>query len=171
MVVGYHHSRKPPYIHVSWGRPEDGSVFFSMFLNGSILEAHLFQSDLYLEFVALGRVRLCFSCLKRRSSYSQIAPVAPYQVRLCFIYLTFSHPRLIYSSKFQHHPKTCPQKSIDLSEFLDASVYHISSYLSPIHFRKHAATDGTYTDLNIGETSLCHWFRAKSTTLFFFCVS
>ena len=42
--------------------------------------------------------------------------------------------------------------------------------LSPIHFRKQAATDGM--DLNIGVQSLA--FRAKSTTLFkgldlFFC--
>ncbi len=33
------------------------------------------------------------------------------------------------------------------------------------HFRKLSATDGTKLDLNIGETRVWLWFRAKSTTL------
>ena len=39
--------------------------------------------------------------------------------------------------------------------------------LSPIHFRKQTnkAKDGTKPDLNIGETRVLLWFRAKSTTL------
>ena len=51
--------------------------------------------------------------------------------------------------------------------YLNHLFFYEVADLSPIHLRKQTATDGTKLDLNIGETRVWLWFRAKSTTLFY----
>lgn len=118
-----------------------------MFLNGSILEAYFFEKSICTEFVALGHVFGCFLlCLQDSmfetpsSSYSEIVPMPTSDIESEYIFCWIKNPKVLAP-----HPKTCPQEKnrsfrdahpIFSYEFLDASVYQMSSYLSPIHFRK-----------------------------------
>ena len=152
-----------------------------MFLNGSILEAYFFEKSICTEFVALGHVFGCFLlCLQDSmfetpsSSYSEIVPMPTSDIEYIFCWI--KNPKVLAP-----HPKTCPQKKNRSFQRCTSNFFvWVSGCLSlpdvfifvPYTFSQNdSATDGTYTDLNIGETSL--WRLGSGPNLppcFFFCV-
>ena len=151
-----------------------------MFLNGSILEAYFFEKSICTEFVALGHVFGCFLlCLQDSmfetpsSSYSEIVPMPTSDIEYIFCWI--KNPKVLAP-----HPKTCPQKKIDLSEmhiqFFRMSFWMPQStrclHICPLYIfaKQFSHRWYLYGSKYWWNQPLAAWFRAKSTTLFFFCV-
>ena len=51
--------------------------------------------------------------------------------------------------------------SVENKTWWKNTCFEVADGVSLIHFRKRVATDGTYRDLNIGETTAWLWFRGQ----------